>query len=336
MNFTSVGDLAQNLMLRRQGAGLKTDLTRLTQELTTGKRQDISSHVGGDFSALGSLKAAVRRLDAFSQARADFGIRLDATQTSLGSLQVAVSNYGTDILAASSLEQRDGLEAHAATAFSRLDQAVSYLNTQSAGRYLFSGTDSAQRPLASADDIMAALRPIASTATDVSDLNSMIDDWFFTPGAGFETAAYGGGSEVVKNVAISEQRKLDLPIKADDTVFRQMLRDLAMTALVAEDASVLSPSDERAVLAQVGENLIAVEDDLTALQRDIGLSQGVLEQEGVAADVERNSISLAVSEIENVDQFETASALEAVQYQIETLYVLTARTSQLRLTDFLR
>lgn len=336
MNFSSVGDLAQSLMLRRQSAGLKTNLNRLTEELTTGKRQDLGSYLNGDFSALGSLKASIRRMDAFSQARADISIRLDAVQTSLGSLQQSVSRFGSDLLAASSLEQAGGLEAHAATAFNRLDQAVSYLNTQSSGRYLFSGTDSAQRSVASADEIMSALRPLAAAATDAADLSTQINDWFFASGGGFEITAYDGGDNSVSDVAISENRNLDIPIKADDTVFRKLLRDLAMASLIAEGATPLSASQERDVLAQAGESLIGVEDALTALQRDMGISQAVLEEESTRAGVERNIAAMAISEIENADQFETASALEAVQYQIETLYVLTARTSQLRLTDFLR
>ena len=37
MNFSSVGDLAQNLMLRRQSSGLGAQINRLTEEVVTGR-----------------------------------------------------------------------------------------------------------------------------------------------------------------------------------------------------------------------------------------------------------------------------------------------------------
>jgi flagellar hook-associated protein 3 FlgL len=72
------------------------------------------------------------------------------------------------------------------------------------------------------------------------------------------------------------------------------------------------------------------------MQRDTGVTESLLVEAEIAEGVERGVLESARSKIISADPYETASALEAVQFQIETLYVLTARTSQLRLTDYLR
>jgi flagellar hook-associated protein 3 FlgL len=81
---------------------------------------------------------------------------------------------------------------------------------------------------------------------------------------------------------------------------------------------------------------MASEQALIGMQRDTGVTENLLVEAEVAGRVEQGALEAARSKITSADPYETASALEAVQFQIEALYVLTARTSQLRLSDYLR
>ena len=69
MSMISLGDLAKTYMLRRQNTDLKTDLQRLTAELTTGQANDIGRQVGGDYAQLAGIDAALARLSTLCLAR---------------------------------------------------------------------------------------------------------------------------------------------------------------------------------------------------------------------------------------------------------------------------
>jgi flagellar hook-associated protein 3 FlgL len=336
MNYGSLSDLGQNMMLRRQGSGLKTTLARLTNELTTGERQNLGSHVRGDFSPLAGLERSLKRLDGFALARADMQLRVSGVQTSLSAMQDAIATFGTDLTAAASLEQPDVLDAKLASAPGRLSQVVSYLNTQVSGQFLFSGIATGQAPLIKADELMSYVRGIATSATDVSDFTTQVSAWFQDSGGGFETLAYGGSDQSRSGIAISEAQRIELPFKADNQTFRAMLQDLAVAAVISEGTIAVSDAEKRSVLSQAGQGLIASEQALIGMQRDTGMSESLLTEAEVAGRIEQGILETARSKITSADPYETASALEAVQLQIETLYVLTARTSQLRLSDYLR
>jgi len=336
MEFTGIGDLAQNLMFRRQGAGLKTQMTRLTQELTTGKSQNTSARVKGDFGPLAGIEHQLGKLEAFQHVRDGFSNRMGAVQSSLEAIQTTTEGFGAGLVAAASLEQFEGMKAWSANARGHFDQVVSYMNSQFDGKFLFSGAESDRAPLMTADDMMTQLGAVAATATDAADLVAKIDSWFFDPGGSFETAAYQGGDMPADAVQVSDAAGIVQPILAKDDGFRVLLRGLALTALVAEDAAPIALSEHPALLSSAGQSVIEGQNALTSLQRDIGSIQASLSREDTAATAERVAYENAKTTITSVDPYEAAAELEAVQFQIETLYVLTARMSQLRLSDYLR
>ncbi|WP_298258987.1 hypothetical protein [uncultured Litoreibacter sp.] len=335
MNFGSLSDLGQNLMLRRQSAGLKANLARLTNELTTGERHDLSTHLRGGFGPLAGLERSLSRLDAFEQARNGLDQKVTGIQTGLQAMQSAISTLGADLTSAASLGQAAVIEAKIFDAPDKLNQVVSYLNTEVSGQYLFSGTASQQRPLVDGDEILDHIRYFAGTASNVSDFTTQVESWFHDSGGGFDTVAYAGGDAIQSDIQISNTQKVSLSAKADDPSFRSMLKSLAIVAIVSEGTMSMSDDEKQALLVQAGEQLITSEGELINMQRDTGRIEAALGEAGVSDSVERGVLEMAKSKIVYADPFETASELEAVQFQIESLYVLTARTSQLRLSDYI-
>lgn len=335
MNFTGVGDLAQNLMLRRQGADLKAQMARLTAELTTGESKDVSERVRGDFGALAGIEQHLGQLSAFQRVRDDLSVQIGVVQSSLAGIQDSVDGYGARLVSSATLNQPDHLKAVTAEAHGKLEQVVSYLNTHQGGRYLFSGTATDQRPLVSAEVIVSELETVVAGASDAADFVTRIDSWFFDSGGGFETLAYGGATETLEQIRISERSRIDQPIAADDVMFRGILRGLAVTSIVA---SGLAPSSaDSAVLAKsAGESLVGGAGGVVVHQSVVGQIEGLLAREDTTSLAEQSAMSAAKSRIVSVDPYEAAAELEAVQFQMETLYVLTARMSQLRLSDYLR
>ena len=81
--------------------------------------------------------------------------------------------------------------------------------------------------------------------------------------------------------------------------------------------------------------LPATATDVATTQGALGVLEAEVERITVAQNAEISALTLARNEIANADPFETASALQAVQLQLETHYQMTARLSQLSLVNFI-
>ena len=76
-------------------------------------------------------------------------------------------------------------------------------------------------------------------------------------------------------------------------------------------------------------------DGVTGLRSDLGFAQERIAQSTARNAAERTSLYMARGELLSIDAFEAASALEEVHTQLETIYMITARTSRLSLVNFL-
>jgi flagellar hook-associated protein 3 FlgL len=65
MNLTSIGDLARGLTLKSRATEIKTQIETLSHEMSTGKVQDVSGRLDGDYSHLLDLDRSLSRLEAF-------------------------------------------------------------------------------------------------------------------------------------------------------------------------------------------------------------------------------------------------------------------------------
>ena len=58
--------MAQSFHLRRQNAELKTEITRLTSELSSGKVQDVMKHLGADLNYLTDIERSLQMNSVFT------------------------------------------------------------------------------------------------------------------------------------------------------------------------------------------------------------------------------------------------------------------------------
>ena len=63
MTLNSIGDLARGLTLRTRSTEIKSQIETLSYEMSTGKVQDISGRLGGDYSHLLDLDRSLERLE---------------------------------------------------------------------------------------------------------------------------------------------------------------------------------------------------------------------------------------------------------------------------------
>ena len=330
------GDLAQSFQLRRQDTALKTSMARLANELTSGTREDLGAAVRGDFRALAGIERTITRLTTMNLAATEAAQQASATQAVLSELQDLASGNATALLSASSSSSPQMISAATVDSKERLFSAVSALNTNSAGRYILSGTLSDTKPLASGEEMLSALQTAVAGAATATDVISAIDGWFDAPagGGGFLDQAYRG-SDAPAGYFPAIQSGANAGITASDPAIRSALRGLAVAALVSQGVLDGDPT-ARAYLVQVaGESLMTASGGLTDLRGQTGAAEAAIETLATRNASEISSLELARAGIVAADPYETATALEETQTQLETLYTITARLSRLSFADYM-
>ena len=137
---------------------------------------------------------------------------------------------------------------------------MSALNTQAGGRSLFSGTATDRPPLASPETLLAVLQAELAGATTAAEVLQTATNWFEDP-TGFRTAIYQGSEKFLAPMQVSEQERIDLAIKADDPVFRDALRDVAVAALISDSFLDISADQRASLFKELGVHLALSSDE---------------------------------------------------------------------------
>ncbi|SMH43187.1 flagellin [Maritimibacter sp. HL-12] len=335
MSTLSVGDLANTFQLRRLSVSLKTDLTKLGQELATGRKTDLGATLSGDFGPVAAIERSISALNAYRTANTEAAHFLEVAQTSLDHVQTTGRDLTSGLLAASGARDRTMIEASAEDARQKFDSVVSKLNASAAGRTVFSGAATDGPALAGGEDMLAALSASVAGAATAGDVIAAVDAWFGV-GGGFESFGYLGSQTALGPMAIADGETLGFQLRADSPEIRETLKGLAFAGLVAEGALPGDVAQQAELFSHAALHLINADSDLTNLRAGIGTAQGRVEAAQVRNASEASAHDLALGALVLADPYETATALQAVQSQIETLYTVTARIAGLRFTDYMR
>jgi flagellar hook-associated protein 3 FlgL len=323
MTRISVGDASLTNILARQGADLRAQVNRASQEVATGKHSDIGSALRGDFSPLLAIDASLSRLSAYASNTTDAAFQTAAQQGAIAGLSDLAQGISTTLLGAKSFSTPAQLATLGADAKGRLASAIGLLNTQASGRAVFSGVATDTVPLGSVEDLLTALQTAATGATTAGQVSAAVATWFADP-LGF--GAFYQGGDPLSPAPIAAGESADLSTTAMDQTLRDTLAGFAMAALI--DRGILAgDATERGRLAQqAGQQLVSTEDGRTTLQARIGTRNSA----------EETSLGILRSDIGSVDPYEAATRLQTIQSQLESLYLVTARVSRLSLAEYLR
>lgn len=335
MTLNSIGDLARGLTLRTRSTEIKSQIETLSYEMSTGKVQDISGRLNGDYSHLLDLDRNLDRLEAFSIATAEARLFTDTMQLSLTTFSSSVAEMSASLLSFGTSNQAVTHEQTSAQARHELDTMMSALNTRTGGRSLFSGIATDVSPLPSADTLLTALQTELTGLTSATDIRQAAENWFNDP-AGFDTMIYQGNATVLAPMQISEIEQIDVQITATDPALKTALRDVAVAALASEDALAWTPELRTTLFTELGVSLANAQDETVNLRAQVGAAEARVEQAATRNAAAKTSTEYARNTLIAADPYETAARLQTVQFQLESLYSVTVRNANLSLVNFLR
>ncbi|MDO5613767.1 MAG: flagellin [Paracoccus sp. (in: a-proteobacteria)] len=338
MTINPIGDNARAYALQNATNRLKSTLDALSSELNSGKVADITQRVRGNLQPLNHIENRMSLLQQFKLNSAEASGQVDAMQAVLGDVHSKVEKMGVTLMAVTVSESPHIVSAYAQESSQAFQSVISQLNTTVAGVAIFSGVDTDRLPLASADSILAELETIVSGATTADEASVLLDDWFSAPAGdgGFLDFAYSGSQGGMRQVQLSERDKAAVEIDASHPVLRDTMKLMAMGALVDRGFLSDSPVEQKEILRLSGMGLFKNTPDVIGLRSNLGLTQQQIESVSAQNASALASYEIARNEMVSADPFATSTALMEVQTQLETLYTLTSRLSNLKLVDYLR
>lgn len=336
MSITTYSDAAQFQLLRRDSAQQKSDLARLTSELSSGRVADLGQALGGDYSTLADITRSMRLNSSFISSVTEASIAAEGRQSALGRVAAELDGYAPSLLAVTGSGSLSDLQLTLADGTNRFEQAVDAMNTRLAGRSLFSADMPGASPLISGEDMMVELRSLVSGAPDAATAVADVTAWFMDAGGGYETIAWQGGAGAAPSVLIAEGQSAETGVTALDPAIRGSLAGLALAALASEQAPAFAEDEQRALITASASQMLSAEGGLIELRARLGAEEGRIEDARVTAESTRASLQIEYGRLVEADPYETATELEAVSIRLESLYILTARMSRLSLTEYLR
>lgn len=332
----NLGDLSRAFLLRQQSTAVKSELSTLAAELSSGRVSDLQKSFGGDFGALASVEHSLKLNASYLESNRDAGQFAAAQQLALDGVLSAVSRAGADFLGAASTGEATQRATIYAQAGDQLNQMISDLNTRFGDRALFGGVATGVPPLQGANAILADLSNAVAGATTATAVMAAADAWFDTPGGGFETVAYQGATTDLAPFAISEGDQVSLSTRADHQALRDIMKSVAVTALMGQGLLSGNVAEQKRLLAATGAGLMNSADELTAVKAGIGYAEERIETARIQSETQAASLRLAQNALVSADPYETALRLKDVETQLQTVYTVTARLSNLSLAAVLR
>ena len=336
MTYTSIGDLAQSFQTRRQTFQVKSELQRLGQELSSGRKSNIATKATGDFSPIVGLERAINSIKAFETPLAETTLLARSMQNALATVQAHSDDLSSGLLAAGNAQNPVMIDAATADGETRFEAVISLFNTRVADRYAFSGTATDRPALADPATILADLTAAVAGQNTAIGVEAAIDTWFDTAGGGYETIAYVGSATALENLRIGENDAVNLGITAADSEVRASIKGFAVAALISQGALTVDLSERAALTQRAGEMILTAQLDVSAVRARIGSAEARMDEVKVASQTEMYTLEMARLDIVSADPYQTATQLEAVRAQLDTVFTVTARLSRLSLTEYLR
>lgn len=335
MPIVSIGDLSRHFVSLRNSGEIKSDLAQLNQELSSGRRADIASSLGGDTRQLLGINHSIGVVDQYLQSANETSMLLDSMQLALGRVDQTLSRSSETLLKINSQSQPLEIDHATSVAKSAFTDIISAINNSYAGRSIFGGSKVDGPPLANANDMLADMGAALAGTNTIADAEQIIEVWFDDPNGGFSTMGYLGdmGADVSK--PLGSEQKIDIGVRADSKSLREILKATALAASLPSIAGNFSTRDQGSILQSAGERMMASSTDAVQMQTEIGFLQEIVETAQTRLGSEKSSLLIAHNSLTSADPFETATRLQAVQLQLETHFTVTSRLSRLSLLEYI-
>ncbi len=329
-------DLAANLRMNSQQSGIRAALDSASQSIVSGKKVNLVEASAGDLSHLFSIEHSLVKLNEESSA-IDLAMgKAGLAQKSLTRIHERLMDSGPQLLAAVERKDFQSMTIIGRDARSGLESVVSAMNSRFGRHNIFSGAAVDVNALAPAQDLINDISTIVASSADAASALALIETYFFSPGGGFETNIYRGSNQDGPPLKGADGLTVEYLHRADSREIRDSLRALALAAVAADAPNFSGTNDQAILLREAAVSSMNANDSIIALQEGLGLSENRLANEQSRNRSHTDAFQLEHSRILSADPYETATLFQSLEAQLQSVFTLTSRLSNLTLNNFLR
>lgn len=320
---------------RDHGADTRARLETLTQELSSGRHADIGRALSSDFSAVSQASHALRTHETRMAALSTAETWLRSSQGSLDAVRAAGARIGLEVPVAIGAGGAPGLDALAVTARGALQDMVSSLEVRIGGRAVFGNGDASGGPLIDLDALIAETGALAAGAGSMDEIYQAFDA-YFGPGGGIEANVLKPVPAASAKFPLGDGASVEMPVSLADPGIRDALKQAALVAALPQAGFAVAGATSSGLGAELSGRAAQVEGDVATVQGKLGSVQERVDRRGSELSRQRTELEAVRTDALGADPFETATRLQNEMTRLETIYAVTARRAQLRLTDYLR
>jgi len=334
--YTGVSNLVTNMQMARANGQTKLALNTAGQEVASGRKASLIKATGGDFGPLFALERNLAQLELRAQTIKEASAKAAATQLNMENIQNTLAGYGTDLLSAVGIESQPRAFSIANSARNALDRMISSLNTQYAGQSLFAGAGVDGPAVVDAATMYSDITALTLAAPDSVSAIAAIDDYFFSPAGGFLSGGFTGSALDAPGAALADGEVVDYSLRGDDLAIRQALRNVAMAAVAANGDHGGSNFDGMNMLKEAALGALSTQGELTGLREGLGQVEEQIDLAAARNSAESSAFEINRNAILAADPYEAATRFQALEGQMEAIYLMTSRLSGMRLQNYLR
>lgn len=348
----SVSTALHSLRQRETTSRLSAELSKVSQELTTGLKARPYDDLGHRSSDAIAIRMQITRNDGFLTSNALLDRRFLAVETSLGAMRDAGQAVLEQSLTAQSAAGPSSIYL-SQSARSALDTLIQRAAVSDSSGYLMSGTRLDTNPLQGWDDANPAtglspagivndviggpLNTMADVQAAIDGLKAVFADADPTnPARNFEASFYNGtpANNPPLTSRVSETQTLAQTAQANDPAMRDLMRGLAMLSAV-DSGQITDPQAREVWLAEARSAMSGGLEGLNDLETLTGLKRAQLQDTIEAQESRSQFLDGERLNLEGVDQYDAATRLTQLQNQLDSSFAVTARLSRLSFLNYL-
>ncbi|MFM7689179.1 MAG: flagellin [Alphaproteobacteria bacterium] len=337
---------------------LRERLTQLGDQISTGRKGNSYAALGTDAPKAMDLRAEIGRRETYQNMIGETLSKVHVTQNVLDRLGAIAERFTANTAKLMGATKPEEIQIQAGQARAALVEVANLLNERYGGEYLFGGTDTRQPPIPDPDGILTS-GMASGIATEVGSLTSTnaatvltntkalaaSDVAGVTPFSTFLSTG-AGATEGRRNLLSSDNERIEYGIAANRNAAvvssgettgswaRDLMRGLASIAALTPEKSQLGEGYST-FITTVQQGLKSSVNALALERGALGVVEARMDSIRTLHESVTLSLTLQVSEIEEVDMAKTITSFQATQSQLEASYRAISIAQQLSLTRFL-
>jgi flagellin-like hook-associated protein FlgL len=337
---------------------LRERLTLLGEQVSTGRKGSSYAVLDTDAPKSMDLRGEITRRGAYQSAISQTLSKIQVTQDVLDQIAAIADKFAADTAKLLGATKPEAIQIQAGQARAALKEVANLLNEKFNGDFLFGGSNAHQPPIPDPDNILtsgmatgiatevASLTP-TNAATVLANTKALAqsDVLGVTPFSVFISTG-PGATEGRRNVLSGDGQRIDYGLFANrngsvissgettGSWARDLMRGLASIAALTPGQSQLGQGYTDLVTT-VQQGLKSAVSALALERGSLGVVEESIQSKSDLHERVTLTLTLQVSDVEEVDMAKTITSFQATQTQLEASYRAIAIAQQLSLTRFL-